>query len=190
VFLLGFLGIQWLVIRAAQQGAAPPAGGMTATRLSKAEVVVPRESSSRVDRTPGVHARVRYNPVDVQVVDRHQVGVTGSVHVMDRRPGRNWIWLLRIYAVGKDRRDLKLVKERHYFEQAITVPVGGLTIDPKFAEVVDLKPGEYQVQLYFYDAAPGFDPVRMKSGADVAEIAKVARTSPLKGRSEWVTVPD
>ncbi|MGC8640080.1 MAG: hypothetical protein ACP5XB_09415 [Isosphaeraceae bacterium] len=103
------------------------------------------------------------------------VGVDAQVTLMDKRPGKRYLWSLIVLDQG-----LNLVSATHYENQIFSL-TPGVTVKPTFKEAFPLPPGRYQVDLRLYDLSPGVDPSALDRAGGVGPYV-------LLSRSERVTV--
>jgi hypothetical protein len=92
--------------------------------------------------------------MDIQLVDRGRIAVTGSGRCMDRRPGYWYVWVLKVEVEGETPRDLRPILDRNYQDTAFQHPGDGSVLYPTFQDMVDLKPGKYRVDLSLYAIPP------------------------------------
>jgi hypothetical protein len=89
------------------------------------------------------------------------VTIEGSALVHQIDTTIRYLWSTRIYEPGENG---KLLKERHYTDQAIG---GEVDMTPEFRDVVLLEPGRYRVELTLYGVRPGWDWSAVPRGKDL-----------------------
>jgi hypothetical protein len=165
--ILTILATRRLVGQLAARGRIPPAD---TARIEPGPVEVrprvPRRDGRPFVPPPGLMAAATFPTFDVQV-DGRRVSVMGEVHVDCAEPGHAYIWLLRAHAVGDDPKQLKVHKEHHYLENAISLAEGESRMKPAFADTIELAPGRYKIELILYAVPPGFNFEGLKFGEDM-----------------------
>jgi hypothetical protein len=107
---------------------------------------VPRPDEPPFVPPPGLHQAAKF-PAFAVAVEGRRVSVAGKAEVYDAEPGHAYIWLLRAHAEDGDPRRLKLHKEHHYLEGAVSLAEGEARMRPAFEDTIELPPGRYKVEL-------------------------------------------
>jgi hypothetical protein len=89
------------------------------------------------------------------------VVVDASVTIMDKRPGKSYMWGVLIRGESFD----NVISNITYDKQVFSPPANGKVMKPNFNDVFQLPPGVYHIEVVVYDRAPGselglFDPAR------------------------------
>jgi hypothetical protein len=155
--------------------AAPAIVGRT--RSAKAAEEPPQTSLVTVRAAPGVGVDTRIlpnqAPEDVvgafmrssvgseaafvsmdAIVHGRQVGVSQTVHLLEKSPNISYVWVLRVYREPTDplggavaRASRTLLDERFYTHQLFHVPADVIEMKPTFTESLELAPGTYLIQV-------------------------------------------
>jgi hypothetical protein len=159
-----------------QQPAAPAPGSRTVVvdrqvrgGQQQPEVRAPFQLSERM------RGGARFGFISVVQEPDGTVTVKGSADIIDRRPVQyQYAWLLRVYSAENK----KLLSEQHYLPSVLDE--GETTASPGFVDNIDLKPGNYRVELSLYGNIPGFDVTQWKFGADVKRLAGITVSKSMK----------
>ena len=89
------------------------------------------------------------------------VVVQAKVTLMDKRPGKSYMWGVLIRGEGFD----NVISNITYDKQVFSPPANGKVMRPTFKEVFQLPAGVYYIEVAVYDRTPGsefglFDPTR------------------------------
>jgi hypothetical protein len=156
----------WTVIGRAlgQSNAAPRMHDTSEQHLVLPGEAIPQPAEAPPD--PFVDSVMIFREMKVQT-QGNTAAVSGQVKVFDRVPGRQYIWLLRVYSFNDNKR--KLLREHHYLEDALRLAEGQARMAPDFNDFIGFDPGTYHVELTLYGVPLDFQFNRMRFGEDMRQ---------------------
>ncbi len=134
--------------------AIPPEEWEERKRQAKDPVFQARKfaaEEARLRKTPGIGSSFSNRAMEVSAKG-NEVAVSASVWMYAARPTQRYRWTLRVHEQILN----VTVIDRTYDDQIFSLPAEKL-MEPKFADVVRVEPGEYRVELILDEFPPDFD---------------------------------